>query len=345
MRVLSIGSDPSLLTEGSASWQRQLAYAHAFGALDIVNVVSQRGTYAGEGLSIRAASHLNAYRLARALPKPDVVTAQDPFELGLIAWRAARHFEVPLHVQLHTDPFDPDFKRAHWPLNWIRLLLMGFVLRRATRIRVVSERVKRSLGSHYRLSAPVSVLPIFIDVAAFKGARPPVELVERFAAFPTKLLVVSRLEQEKNVSLAITAFAESAPQGACLIIVGEGTQRAVLERLAKKLGVGDRVFFEGQSDARPYYALCDLLLVPSKYEGYGMTIVEALAAGKPVISTDVGIARDAGAIVSDEASFAAALAAWYAQGPRSASLRLAVRDPADAITAVASDIMMTSPNV
>ena len=52
-----------------------------------------------------------------------------------------------------------------------------------------------------------------------------------------------------------------------------------------------------------------------------MVIVEALAAGKPVLSTDVGIARDAGAIVAPTEGFADALAKWFTNGPRTGTLR------------------------
>ena len=63
------------------------------------------------------------------------------------------------------------------------------------------------------------------------------------------------------------------------------------------------------------------MLCPSKYEGYGLVIVEALAAGKPVISTDVGIAREAGAIVVREEKFVEALKEWFVGGPRVGELR------------------------
>ena len=87
------------------------------------------------------------------------------------------------------------------------------------------------------------------------------------------------------------------------------------------MNVESRVFFEGARDAALYYALADLILVPSKYEGYGLVIVEALAAGKPALSTDVGIAREAGAIVTSEQNFATDLTRWFESGPRAGGLK------------------------
>jgi glycosyltransferase involved in cell wall biosynthesis len=120
------------------------------------------------------------------------------------------------------------------------------------------------------------------------------------------------LEPEKNVALAIHAFAQVAPAEACLIVVGDGSDHGHLVTLVHMLKIADRVFFESEKDSLPYYATVDLVLVPSLYEGYGLVIVEALAAGLPVISTDVGCARSMGAIIADPPHFAQALAAWFA---------------------------------
>jgi glycosyltransferase involved in cell wall biosynthesis len=194
-------------------------------------------------------------------------------------------------------------------------------LRRAARIRVVSERVKQELQKRYKIRVPISVLPIYVDTQRFADAIPTSALLERFNRFDTKLLVVSRLEKEKNVALAIRAFAEGAPPESCLIIAGEGKELNALKQTAAHWKVSQRVFFEGKADPAPYYKIADLLVVPSRYEGYGLAIVEALAAGTPVLSTDVGIAREAGAIVCDMEDFAGALAEWFRAGETQGKLR------------------------
>ncbi len=85
--------------------------------------------------------------------------------------------------------------------------------------------------------------------------------------------------------------------------------------------MADHVFFEGQKDASAYYGIADLVLVTSKYEGYGLVIAEALASGKPVLSTDVGAARELGAILAASEKFGEALAEWFKSGPRTAVLQ------------------------
>jgi glycosyltransferase involved in cell wall biosynthesis len=329
LTVLSFGTDEMLFDARSAVRLRQRSYARAFRLLRcIVLSKTQHEEVQDEGLVITPASGTNrlarllrAYRLGSSMRAVDVVTVQDPFEIGLVGILVARRLKVPLYVQLHTDPFASGFTRAHWPINHIRVLIMGMVLRRAARIRVVSERVRRELQIRYKLHAPISVLPIYVDTQRFAGSAPAPSLVGRFARFKTKLLVVSRLEEEKNVALAIRAFAEAAPLESCLIIVGEGKGRGALERNVAQWKVADRVFFEGKADPAPYYQIADLLLVPSRYEGYGLVIVEALAAGTPVLSTNVGIAGEAGAMVCDEEDFGGALAEWLRAGERRGSLR------------------------
>ncbi len=333
MRVLQIGSDRSQrgdLVAGSAGSARQEAYARAFGALDDISF-----SLVSDGFAERRSGQLAVYptnsaakifygldalRIARRLPRPDVISAQDPFEAGLIAYVIARMQGVPLHVQVHTDLFDPAY-HAHSILNTIRVMIARFVLARAGSIRVVSERIKRSIEKHSAFSCPIFVLPIFADVEMLRQAPPHQALAARFSSFNTKLLFVGRLEREKHPCLAVEAFALSAPADACLIIVGTGSERALLEDKVRKLKVAERVFFEGEQAAAPYYSVADLVLVTSRYEGYGLVIVEALASGTPVLSTDVGIAREAGAQVVSGDAFPEALREWFTNGKREGILR------------------------
>ncbi len=333
MRVLQIGADRSkrgILFPGSPAFLRQEAYARVFGQLDIVafSLRSDSAQFTDAG-PLRVFPTNTPFKLlygfytihiARTVPKPDVISAQDPFETGLIAWVVAALLRVPLHVQVHINFLSPDFSRTS--VNKLRVFIAGFVLRRASRIRAVSEEIRKTIVQRYGLHVPVSVLPIYVDIARYRDAVPNAVLVKRFERFTWKLLVVSRLvEPQKNIALAVRSFAALAARDACLIIVGTGEEEAALKTLAERLGISDRVFFEGEHDPAPYYKLADLFLLTSRYEGYGMVVIEALAAGKPVLATDVGIAREAGAIITSEEEFAAALSAWIANGPRAGVLK------------------------
>ncbi len=332
MRVLSIGADRSvrgIMIQGTQAYRRQKAYAELLGTLDIIGLSMRSDnfkehsdgrlhTYPTSSYS-RLLYPLDALEIARELPKSSVISSQDPFETGLIAWVISLIYGKPLHMQVHTDFLSPAYAK-HSIMNRLRVALARFVLSRASRVRVVSNRVKASIEKRYHLRVPVTALPIFVDLKRFSDANAPVELSARFSHYKSRLLVVSRLEAEKNVSLAIHALARSA-SNACLIIVGTGSERSKLESLAMILGVERRVFFEGDHDPAPYYKLADLVLVTSRYEGYGLVIVEALAAGKPVLSTDVGVARESGAIVSTPEKYSDALAQWLSSGPRKGILQ------------------------
>lgn len=325
VRVLQIGADRSkrgILYPDSPAVARQVGYGEHFGSLDIIGF-SLSGD---KRLPFKASPKVQIYptssvsrlfygldtiRIARRLPRPDVISVQDPFETGLLGALMSLMMHVPLHVQVHTDLLAPAYAR-HSVLNRARVFVARIVLARAARIRVVSDRIKQSLTGQWGIKVPVTVLPIFADLERLKNITPDVALSVRFGQFKHRLLVVARLEPEKNVALAIHAFAQVAPAEACLIIVGDGSDHGHLVTLAHMLKIADRVFFESEKDSLPYYGVADLVLVPSLYEGYGLVIVEALAAGKPVISTDVGVARSMGAIIAEPPHFVQALAAWFA---------------------------------
>jgi UDPglucose 6-dehydrogenase len=313
-----ISTDRTVFEAASPTRLRMENYAKALGTLDIIvfslrrhghqKFVSGQLSLYPTNAMVRLLYGWNALRSSSLKERFDAVTVQDPFEVGLVGLIISWYYRVPLQVQVHTDLFAPEFKE-HSFLNRIRLIIARIVLRRADRVRVVSDRIRRGVELHVKEAArsQISVLPIFVDIDHFKTTVAPRELIDRFAKFSQKVLVVSRLESEKNVALAVRSFAEGAPHDACLIIVGEGRQQQMLRDLSLSLGINERVFFEGRGDPAPYYALADLLLSPSLYEGYGMTIIEALAAGVPVISNDVGIAPESGALITREDQWPAAI--------------------------------------
>src|SRR3989344_7747161 len=95
--------------------------------------------------------------------------------------------------------------------------------------------------------------------------------------------MASRLTSEKNIVLAIEAVKDMKLS---LLIVGEGPESGYLKGMA----TGNISFEPYTGDLTSYYKTCDLFLLTSNYEGYGMTLVEAAAAGAKIVSSDVGIA-------------------------------------------------------
>jgi 1,2-diacylglycerol 3-alpha-glucosyltransferase len=155
------------------------------------------------------------------------------------------------------------------------------------------------------------VRPIAVDEAKIRNIPVTANLHMKYTRFNKIVLMASRLEKEKNIELAIRAWAEVLRTfgEAGLIIVGKGREKDRLAELARACGVSDSVKFEEWADLPTlvsYYKTADLFLNTSLYEGYGMTLVEARAAGTKIVSTDVGVAKEMGASIIDWSTEAAA---------------------------------------
>jgi len=314
------------LEEGSPSQLRQGKYGKLFEELHIIVFTKRSDNF--EILKIapnvwiyptnsfsRWLYVFGAIRLGRKFDC-DIVSTQDPFESGLAGAFIYKKLGARLHVQVHTDITSSEFVRVGF-LNRIRRIIASWVIPKADCIRTVSRRIERGIEIRYRPIADVSILPIHVDLKEFKKIER-----KKHKHFETTLLVVSRLEKEKNVELAIRALYKARRVGneAGLVIVGSGREESKLKDLAEELGIAQWVKFVGWQDPKNYYGVADLVLVTSHYEGYGMTIVEALSAGVPVLSTDVGIAHEAGAIVAKEEKFESALVDWFKNGSREGKL-------------------------
>ena len=102
-----------------------------------------------------------------------------------------------------------------------------------------------------------------------------------------RIITVGSMKAVKNHPLLLRAFAQLELPNARLMFVGGGAGRDALLSLAQELGVADRVILAGfQPDPTPFYKTADLFVLSSDYEGFGNVIVEALACGTPVVSTD-----------------------------------------------------------
>ncbi|MDB5237320.1 MAG: Phosphatidylinositol glycan, class [Parcubacteria group bacterium] len=309
MNILFISNDPKIFEEGSAVRLRMRMYADEVAKSGgVLHIISRAKRYAEltdgplvlHGVSGNKLLTLRAMRsIARALLRTEdiaVVSAQDPFEHGWVAASAARGTNAKLHLQLHTDAFSPWFVRRGMArsayvrvpfLNRIRRRIADRIIPHADGMRVVSQRIKDSLITRYgEKLAIASVIPIYVNAEL----PPKVPLPE--PAFPFTLISVSRLEPEKRIDdiLYALAWIKDAYPAVGLMIVGEGSERAHLERLAAKLGIADRVRFLGwRSDALGLMQSAQAYIQASAYEGYGITLIEAALARVPIITSDVGI--------------------------------------------------------
>ena len=130
-----------------------------------------------------------------------------------------------------------------------------------------------------------------------------------FASLPPKEVARERLGIEGNIVLSVGSLVRAkgfdlipevakivnSKLRASFLIVGGGPEEEVIRRRAREEGVEDRVILVGKrsyEETAIYYRAADLLLHPARYEGYGLTALESLAAGTPVVATDTGGVRD-----------------------------------------------------
>ena len=221
----------------------------------------------------------------------DLITVQDAYFLGFLGYVLSRRFRVPLEIQVHG------LERY----SGLRVLVAKFVLQRAHKVRVVSERLKREMDVRFKIKdvSKIYELPVYaqIDAPKFAARRKTIP-------YPFTFLTVGRLVPIKNISLQIRAFAKVAKQipHIRLRIVGDGPERTNLELEAKSLKLEASVVFEGyQKDVGRFYEEADAFLLTSDSEGWGLVALEAAAYKLPIIMTDVGLAQEV--IKNDESGF------------------------------------------
>lgn len=209
----------------------------------------------------------------------DVITAQDPFWRGLVGWLISRRLGAKFNVQVHADLAS---------VTAVKHILSQIVLRHADSVRVVSEKIKQQVVAA-GTQTPIRVLPVFVEADKFRG-------VQRREHVAKNILWIGRFEEEKDPLLAVEVLQEirTADVDVCLIMLGKGSLEATLRHAAEGLPIE----FPGWQDPIAYLARADVVVNTSPYESYGASIVEALAAGVPVVAPDVGIAKEAGAIVA-----------------------------------------------
>jgi len=269
---------------------------------------------------------LSNERVTRALEHLSIVHTHSAFVTGWMGARVARRAHVPhvftYHTQLeeyaHYFPLESRLTRsaaAGLTRSHCNSAALVIVPTRAM------EQHLRGLGVRSR----IEIVPSGIDVATFAAGRRREDLRRRLGVGPggAMIVAVGRLGREKNLELALEAFARLDLPEARLVLIGDGPEREALERAAQRAGVASRTTFAGEysRDVLPdVYASADALAFTSHSETQGLVLAEALAAGLPVVALDTPQTRDvlggAGTIVGGEPeAFAAALRAALA-GPR-----------------------------
>ena len=316
MNVLMIGlGDTGLDQPGSEPVRRHLEYARRIGGhIDLVVDAPAGGRTDFGALTVhrtgtnRVRFPEAAYRLALAAAKdnpPDLITTQDPFATALAGFWLRRVMRRPLLIQNHSCfLFNP-----HWiaerPVRFRAYhLLARYLLPRADAWRVVNAPEREIYIRKLGLPADrVRVLPVPCDLAVFSKSHvadavaksrnrwrmPPGAPVIAWAGRPVRF---------KRLPLLFKAFAEilgNFPRARLVVAGRKELAQDDLDRAARESGISESLVWTGElapSELAHVYGLADIFLYASIYEGFGRVLVEAGAAGLPVVATATAGARE-----------------------------------------------------
>jgi 1,2-diacylglycerol 3-alpha-glucosyltransferase len=162
--------------------------------------------------------------------------------------------------------------------------------------------MRQVLEEHFGLDSPIEVIPNGLDLTPFHDDVQPIDRsVFGFSSDHVISTYVGRLSPEKNLSLLLRAFYGAAMtyDYVRLLIVGDGPERENLEAQVKHMGIGAKVYFAGMveyKDIASFLASSDIFVNPSGAETFGLSTVEGMAAGLPVLGID---APGTGDIIED----------------------------------------------
>lgn len=218
--------------------------------------------------------------------KPDLWHFHIPNPTGDVAWQLSGA-RGPAVATWHSDVV-----RQKWAMAMYRPLLRRF-LRKCSVIMPTSPRLIDCTPLLSEVRDRCEPVPLGMPQQEFQQTA---ELAAKSRVVRQKfgpagmMLFVGKLRYYKGLHFAIAALRQVP--NARIVLIGDGTEREKLSQLAKDLGVADRVHFEGElsdEEVVPYLHACDFFVMPSHLpsEAFGLSQVEAMACGKPVLCCDL----------------------------------------------------------
>jgi D-inositol-3-phosphate glycosyltransferase len=217
---------------------------------------------------------------------------------GRLGTWAQSHWNRPHFLMLHTLGEEKNRTGVGTQEPELRIATEKKIVKTCDRILAPTDREKDSLIRFY--GAPtqnIAVVPCGVNLELFHPAD-KVAVRKQLGYNPDDkiLLYVGRFEPLKGLDRLLEAmtYLQSYTKLQLVIVGGDGEKSPEslhLKQKTKSLKIGNKVKFAGRIDQKylpPYYGLADVLVVPSHYESFGLVSLEALACGRPVVSTSVG---------------------------------------------------------
>ncbi len=222
--------------------------------------------------------------------KPDIIHSH-VFTAGVTGMIIGKRFRIPVVITEHWDIF------LDRKLTLLDRSKARFAMNNAGMILPVSSALEAAIKA-YGIKNIFEVVPNAVNTEVFYFKLSD----NRRESSKKKLLFVGLLTPVKGVPFLLQAIKslKNCRQDFILDIVGNGPGRLDYEELARTLGVWDLVKFAGlvsKSEVAEFMRACDFLVAPSLHETFGVTLIEVMACGKPVIATNVGGSQE---IVNNE---------------------------------------------
>ena len=168
--------------------------------------------------------------------------------------------------------------------------VVSFSINQSDAITAVSNNLREETFANFKIEKEINVIHNFVDIHRFN--KKPIDAFRKVIAPEGEKIILhaSNFRKIKRIADVIRIFdviRKDIP--AKLLLVGDGPERPMAEELCRELGICDDTRFVGkQQDMEEIYAIADLFLLPSEYESFGLSALEAMAAGTPVIATNAG---------------------------------------------------------
>ena len=288
--ALATQNDVAVLIPGLSSWretlqQKQLSTVDRSGPVHVYREFARplipHGPERVDYQTFARAAHNGFKKVLDEFGKPDVIHSHVVLPAGYSALKLAERYSIPIVHTEHSSPFsmhlDTEVKR-----ELVKKTLTG-----VNQVVAISP----ALADQIRKFVPDLDMKIIGELVSTEFFVPT---TNGASAHPLRFFVVARLAEQKGLSYllrAVELLKKTETRPFELILGGDGPDRADLERLAAELGIKEQCKFLGSLDragVKEWMNRSDVFVLSSLHETFGVVVGEAMACGKPVISTRCG---------------------------------------------------------
>ena len=257
-----------------------------------VPVLGRRSLYSATMsslLSFPFASIAKCIQLFRS-KKYDIINTHFAVPTGPTGMILSGLSRIPNVLSIHgSDIYNPVRKTSphrHAVLRWA----VRSVLKNAAKVVAQSTDIRYCAEAFYAPGRDITIIPLGLPDRTFNPASRETLLMQNGKFY---IISIGRMTEVKGYDFLIRAIGLLRERGADtnLVLIGDGPERVRLENLSAKLGLSDRIKFTGwlsHEKKFQYLSACDIYVMSSLHEGFGVVLLEAMSCGLPIIATNKG---------------------------------------------------------